>query len=293
MQSGKIHEAKGSEWLNTGNCPIAKSYRAVAGALPLVAKMIQLPSGVKYRCPPAIVAARAALAKTPAVKALKPQALPTKVLAIGALGIAVNIPLGVWREHTRKFSPAWFVAVHASVPFIAMLRKAVVMPKYAMAFTIAASILGQVIGSRAERIRVAAHKAALQGAVSTQTVGSTRASEASLAAFTVAPEQVEKNSSRSSVAKEEAGLSLRAEPVQDGQTQSSKQDTYQESLGSDRGVLDNGFDDKFQKTAAGLDAWGPDLNRGIILHPWTCGHETWATQGSSSSVVPPAGAPVH
>lgn len=148
------HEALSNEWLRTGNCPIAKSFRAVSGVLPLVAKMLQPPPGLKVRCPPAIVAARAALARTAAVKSLRPQPLPTKVLAIGLLGMAINVPLGIWREHTKKFSPAWFTAVHASVPFIGMLRKAVKMPKYAMAFTIAASILGQVIGSRAERKRM-------------------------------------------------------------------------------------------------------------------------------------------
>ncbi|KAF2295852.1 hypothetical protein GH714_034550 [Hevea brasiliensis] len=45
-----------------------------------------------------------------------------------------------------------------------MLRKSVLMPKSAMAFTIAASVLGQVIGSRAERYRlktVAARKMSL------------------------------------------------------------------------------------------------------------------------------------
>jgi hypothetical protein len=149
------HEAMGSDWLATGNCPIAKSFRAVSGVLPLVSKMMKLPAGVKYRCPPAIVAARAALARTSAVKALRPQALPTKVLAIGVLGMALNVPLGVWRQHTKKFSPQWFLAVHATIPFIAMLRKAVVMPKYAVAFTIGSAILGQAIGARAEKIRLA------------------------------------------------------------------------------------------------------------------------------------------
>lgn len=37
-----------------------------------------------------------------------------------------------------------------------MLRKSVLMPKTAMALTIGASILGQVIGSRAERYRLKA-----------------------------------------------------------------------------------------------------------------------------------------
>lgn len=124
--------------------------------LPLVAKSLQPPSGMKLRCPPAVVAARAALARTAFVKSLRPQPLPAKMLAIATLGMAANVPLGIWREHTKKFSPQWFIAVHAAVPFIAMLRKSVLMPKTAMALTIAASILGQTIGSRAERLRLKA-----------------------------------------------------------------------------------------------------------------------------------------
>ncbi|XP_057424270.1 uncharacterized protein LOC130717890 [Lotus japonicus] len=153
-KDGSKHEAASNEWLQNGNCPIAKSFRAVSNVLPLVAKVIQPPPGIKIKCPEAIVAARAALARTAFAKNLRPQTLPTKVLVIGMLGMAVNVPLGVWREHTEKFSPSWFAAVHAAVPFIGMLRKTVLMPKSAMAFTIAASILGQVIGSRAERYRL-------------------------------------------------------------------------------------------------------------------------------------------
>ncbi|XP_071722245.1 uncharacterized protein [Rutidosis leptorrhynchoides] len=154
--SDSNHEAMSEEWLKMGNCPIAKSYRAVSGVLPLVAKVFQLPPGMKYKCPTPIVQARAAIARTAFAKNLRPQPLPAKVLAIGLLGMSANIPLGIWREHTEKFSVSWFAAVHAAVPFIAMLRKSVLMPKSAMAFTIAASILGQVIGSRAERYRLKA-----------------------------------------------------------------------------------------------------------------------------------------
>lgn len=143
-----------NEWLQNGNCPIAKSYRAVNKVLPLVAKALQPPPGMKLRCPPAVVEARAALARTAFAKNLRPQPLPAKILVIGVLGMAANVPLGIWREHTEKFTPQWFAAVHAAVPFIAVLRKSVLMPKTAMAFTIAASILGQVIGSRAERYRL-------------------------------------------------------------------------------------------------------------------------------------------
>ncbi|KAJ8626052.1 hypothetical protein MRB53_019359 [Persea americana] len=164
------HEALSNEWLETGNCPIAKSYRAVSKVLPLVAKTLQPPPGMNFRCPQAVVAARAALARTAFVKNLRPQPLSSKILTIGLLGMAANVPLGVWREHTEKFSPSWFVAVHAAVPFIAMLRKSVLMPKTAMAFTIAASVLGQVIGSRAERLRLKAGNAGVPVAVCAETV---------------------------------------------------------------------------------------------------------------------------
>ncbi|KAG6534266.1 uncharacterized protein LOC121985162 [Zingiber officinale] len=155
-----VHESWSNEWLETGRCPIAKSYRAVSGVLPLVADVLTSPPGIKLRCPPVVVAARAVLARTSFVKNLRPQPLPAKMVAIALLGMAANVPLGVWREHTKKFSPQWAIAIHAAVPFIAMLRKSVLMPKAAMAITIAASILGQTIGSRAERIRLKAVAAA-------------------------------------------------------------------------------------------------------------------------------------
>ncbi len=72
------------------------------------------------------------------------------------MSAGVNIPAGAWREHFEKFSAGWFVAVHATIPFVAMLRKAVVLPKGAIAVTIVAAIAGQVIGSRLERMRLAA-----------------------------------------------------------------------------------------------------------------------------------------
>jgi hypothetical protein len=112
------------------------------------------PSRVSLVCPPAIVAARAALARTAPVRALRPQPLPARFLAAAAVSAAINAPFGVYRAHTRKFSPQWVLAVHASVPFIAMLRKALLMPPYAVLVTITAAILGQATGARAESARM-------------------------------------------------------------------------------------------------------------------------------------------
>jgi len=69
------------------------------------------------------------------VKNLRPQPLPAKMLVIATLGMAVNVPFGMWKEHTNKFSLSWFVVVHVVVPFIAMLWKSVVMPKSTMTLT--------------------------------------------------------------------------------------------------------------------------------------------------------------
>eukprot|EP00894_Picocystis_sp_ML_P004478 jgi/Pico_ML_1/54995/g120.t1 len=96
---------------------------AIGGLLQLTTKPHKL------SCPMPIVKLRAALAKTEAVKNLRrPKKVPFKILAVAGAGTAANVPLGMWREHTEKFSLAWFLAVHASLPFVISLRKACVMP---------------------------------------------------------------------------------------------------------------------------------------------------------------------
>ena len=42
------------------------------------------------------------------------------VLLLGTL--LINLPFGYWREGVRKFSAAWFVAVHAAVPLVILGR---------------------------------------------------------------------------------------------------------------------------------------------------------------------------
>ena len=78
----------------------------------------------------------------------------TAGLAVGLL----NAPFGAAREHVPKFSPEWFVAVHATIPFVAALRKALLMPRWAVALTVASAIAGQLVGSRLERKRLLQHK---------------------------------------------------------------------------------------------------------------------------------------
>eukprot|EP00775_Hariotina_reticulata_P011084 gene11084-11240_t len=62
----------------------------------------------------------------------------------GPAGNSTQHPASNLNKHFEKFSTGWFIAVHATIPFVAMLRKAVIMPKYAMVVTIAAAVLGQM-----------------------------------------------------------------------------------------------------------------------------------------------------
>jgi hypothetical protein len=89
------------------------------------------------------------------VKAIRPKGLPVRSLALAGTAIAANLPCGAWREHTKKFSFQWIVAVHATIPFVAMLRKAVLMPPWAVLLTVAGAMAGQQAGAVLERKRLA------------------------------------------------------------------------------------------------------------------------------------------
>lgn len=65
----------------------------------------------------------------------------------------VNLPFGYWREGVQKFSAAWFVAVHAAVPLVILMRLALgidwslrILP-----FMVAAYFGGQAGGARLRR----------------------------------------------------------------------------------------------------------------------------------------------
>jgi hypothetical protein len=71
------------------------------------------------------------------------------VVAIAATFL-VNLPFGWWRAGLRKFSPAWFVAIHAPVPIVIGLRLALGLPFrwVLLPVFVAAYFGGQFLGSR-------------------------------------------------------------------------------------------------------------------------------------------------
>jgi hypothetical protein len=80
-----------------------------------------------------------------------PHAVKLAAVAL-AIGL-VNLPFGWWRARVRKFSPAWFLAIHAPIPFAVALRhlaglgfRWATLPLFAGAY-----FLGQSAGARLRR----------------------------------------------------------------------------------------------------------------------------------------------
>lgn len=69
--------------------------------------------------------------------------------------VLINLPFGYWREGVKKFSPAWFVAVHAAVPVIVVMRMVLDIEwrLVSLPFMVAAYFGGQTIGARMRRRR--------------------------------------------------------------------------------------------------------------------------------------------
>ena len=83
------------------SCPL----RSFPGA----ARAFALLKGAK--CPAPVIAARAALARLPPVRALRPRAATTRLAAAVCVSAAVSAPAGRLRARFKRFSAPWFVLV--------------------------------------------------------------------------------------------------------------------------------------------------------------------------------------
>lgn len=77
---------------------------------------------------------------------------------VAACTFVLNVPFGWWRAGVRKFSPAWFVAIHAPVPVVVGLRYALGLPFrwITLPVFVAAYFGGQLVGARLRLRRDAA-----------------------------------------------------------------------------------------------------------------------------------------
>jgi len=73
--------------------------------------------------------------------------------SIAAGALAVNVPLGYLREGARKYSAAWFLWVHLSVPAIAFFRVRGRITLWAIPVFAACAVAGQLVGGRLRRRR--------------------------------------------------------------------------------------------------------------------------------------------
>jgi hypothetical protein len=75
------------------------------------------------------------------------------LVLVAACVLLINVPFGYWRAGVRKFSPVWFLAVHAAVPLVIGLRSAAGLPfRWAtLPLFVLAYFAGQAIGARLRR----------------------------------------------------------------------------------------------------------------------------------------------
>ena len=74
-----------------------------------------------------------------------------KILLVSVVCFLVNIPMGMMRERSRKFSLQWILWVHASIPLIIALRIGLHLHWIAIPINIASAVLGQIIGAAPEK----------------------------------------------------------------------------------------------------------------------------------------------
>jgi hypothetical protein len=76
-----------------------------------------------------------------------------KLTLISAAVLLLNLPFGYWRASSRRFSPQWFLAVHAPVPLVIALRLATGAGWQLVSFLlfIGAFFAGQFLGGQLRR----------------------------------------------------------------------------------------------------------------------------------------------
>ena len=73
---------------------------------------------------------------------------PYYIALLLATALGTNAALGVWRSGLRKFSPAWFVAIHASIPLLVAMRLSLVPTTWVIPPEIGLAFVGQFAGAR-------------------------------------------------------------------------------------------------------------------------------------------------
>lgn len=71
------------------------------------------------------------------------------LILIGVVAFVINIPFGILRIKTRKFSFGWLLCIHLPVIAVIFLRKFSGFSYTVIPYTLAISFLGQFLGVKA------------------------------------------------------------------------------------------------------------------------------------------------
>jgi len=77
--------------------------------------------------------------------------MATKIIGLAIIlpaSLLLNLPLGMFRVRTKRFSLGWFISIHLAVPLIYFLRNIMGLSYWSIPILVVAAILGQFVGGR-------------------------------------------------------------------------------------------------------------------------------------------------
>jgi hypothetical protein len=75
-----------------------------------------------------------------------------RVIILTATAFFSNLPLGYLRKPVRKFSALWFLYIHASIPFLVLLRLGLGISYWYIPLSLICAVAGQVAGARSRPV---------------------------------------------------------------------------------------------------------------------------------------------
>ena len=73
---------------------------------------------------------------------------PVYIALLFFTALSTNTALGMWRSGLRRFSPAWFLAIHASIPLLIGIRLLLIKSSWVIPPEIGLAFVGQFVGAR-------------------------------------------------------------------------------------------------------------------------------------------------
>lgn len=78
---------------------------------------------------------------------------PAYIGLLFVTALSTNTLLGVWRSGLPRFSPVWFLAIHASIPLLVAMRFVLILPNWVIPPEVGLAFIGQFVGARLSSLR--------------------------------------------------------------------------------------------------------------------------------------------